>query len=374
MATYKTIPDLDKITAVEISTKANYSVEIGQNTDSNKESKGMNLDELESLIGGEAGSSIEDSGSTTGLYTEETANRLVGHSANTGTDLIFEMFEGTGTPVSVFQIDGNGDLFNNGEVVLKYIKNSTNRSIFIGTKSGPAARTGNNSVFIGHLSGVWSQAAHNNVCLGYYSGGNLLDDNNVMIGYETGKVSQNVLNNTFIGYRTGLTNSSGSYNVYIGSNAGKYSTSSNTLIIDNQDRTNAATELTDSLIVGEFNATKASQWLQINGVLKTYGRQPYLQTQIALVSPATYNITDIDETILLQGKTATMTATLPSITSSNHGKRYTIKCTDATNTVTLQTDGSDTLDEAAATSETLNLNDKRIYIADNDSSKWIKLN
>jgi len=57
----------------------------------------------------------------------------------------------------------------------------------------------------------------------------------------------------------------GSANVFLGYSAGyRQTTLDNLLIIDNQDRTSAALEITNSLIYGVFAAAPANQTLRIN--------------------------------------------------------------------------------------------------------------
>jgi hypothetical protein len=285
----KTVPDLTKITAAAITDKTKYSIEVGQEEDANKESKAILISELQTLIGGGGGggTSIEDTAGTTGLYTEETANRLVGHSANTGTSLIFEMFEGTVTPVSVFQIDGNGALANNGSIYFRTYSTSTfiginaapnataATSVIIGDNAGYLLSTGDQNVFIGSTSGRNNTTGWANICIGSGAGfTNSVGLGNIYIGYQTGNNNTGT-KNTALGLQAGYTGD-GSNCVFYGAYAGFYSTDSNRLIIDNQKRTNAATELTDSLIVGEFNATASSQTLRFNVGTLTKNGYPIL--------------------------------------------------------------------------------------------------
>jgi hypothetical protein len=390
MPTYidgKTIPDLDKKTAAQISDKTKWSVEIGSEDSVIKESNGMLLSELETLIGGGGGGSkIEDTDGDTYVDTESGSDTDIVEigSPATGTTLLAKFINGSA--VEVLQVDGNGSLFNAGNFQLV---NFTNDNLFIGTQSTHSSITTiYRNTFVGYKGGNAINAAADNVTLGYNAGQAIYNGvRNTLLGKSAGFAIYNGGYNVMIGYNAGVTQSANSYNTYIGyscgsSNAGnsniflgtfagsRQTTLANSLIIDNQQRTNAATELTDSLIVGEFNATKASQWLQVNGNLKTYGRQKNTETKTTL----SINLTNINEVLFFDSSSNNVTMILPSITSSNHGKQYIFKVLDATNTCTISTDGSDTLDEAAATTETLALNDKRIYIADNNSSKWIRLN
>ncbi len=72
-------------------------------------------------------------------------------------------------------------------------------------------------------------------------------------------------NNTLIGYGSGYSLTTGSSDVFLGYKSGyNQTTNSNLLIIDNQNRTSVALEITNSLIYGVFNATPASQTIRFN--------------------------------------------------------------------------------------------------------------
>ena len=91
--------------------------------------------------------------------------------------------------------------------------------------------------------------------------------NNVFIGAYTGYsgLITGASYNTFIGYSAGRIVTSGASNIYLGYYAGsKQTTNSNLLIIDNQTRADAPTELTNSILYGVMVATPASQSLRIN--------------------------------------------------------------------------------------------------------------
>lgn len=104
---------------------------------------------------------------------------------------------------------------------------------------------------IGSESLFYNQSGDENLCLGYRAGkGTSVDDCSF---------------NSFLGSQSGLIISTGSSNVFIGYKSGiNQTTNSNLLIIDNQNRTSAALEETNSLIYGVFNASTASQSLRIN--------------------------------------------------------------------------------------------------------------
>ncbi|GAF83456.1 unnamed protein product, partial [marine sediment metagenome] len=113
-----------------------------------------------------------------------------------------------------------------------------------------------------HLTG------HHNHTLGNYSSryNESGSQNTVMGGLAGYGASGNSYdNNSLFGYHCGYGLTTGSDNCFYGAWAGaNQTTNSDLLIIDNQDRSSAAAEITDSLIYGVFNATPASQTLRIN--------------------------------------------------------------------------------------------------------------
>ena len=111
--------------------------------------------------------------------------------------------------------------------------------------------------------------ASNNTGVGFNALNSLTTgNNNTGIGYDTLTALTEGSLNTAIGEKAGNLLTSGNSNVLLGYKAGSYqTTNSNLLIIDNQVRTNVATEITNCLIYGVFNATPASQTLRLNGVI-----------------------------------------------------------------------------------------------------------
>ena len=97
--------------------------------------------------------------------------------------------------------------------------------------------------------------------------------------------------NTSIGVWAGNYLTTGSSNVFIGFNAGKnQTTNSNRLIIDNQDRTSAALEITNSLIYGVFDTDPANQSLNLNAAtIKLYTLSGLLKGTSGVVSAITDN-------------------------------------------------------------------------------------
>ena len=87
---------------------------------------------------------------------------------------------------------------------------------------------------------------------------------NVAIGYQSGSLILTGTSNIAIGRNTLTTLSTGSTNIAIGHYAGSKHTGSSTLIIDNQQRADVATELTNAILYGVMAAAPANQTLRIN--------------------------------------------------------------------------------------------------------------
>jgi hypothetical protein len=128
--------------------------------------------------------------------------------------------------------------------------------------------TGYYNVAIGGYSLYANTTGFNNIAIGY----NSLTDNttgygNFALGFSSLYSNTTGYNNTAIGSYSGFV-STGSANIFLGYYAGRRQTVlDNLLIIDNQDRSSAAQEITNSLIYGVFAAAPENQTLRINAIL-----------------------------------------------------------------------------------------------------------
>ena len=150
---------------------------------------------------------------------------------------------------------------------------NTLQNTFLGYLAGNAVTTSTNNVGIGTgaLSTITTDGAgSNNTAIGI-SALTLTTSgiSNVAVGASSMLTNTTGGTNTALGRYSLYTNSTGSGNVGLGYYAGFYETASNAFYIDNQDRTNLATQKTNSLLYGTFNATPASQALMVNAVLST---------------------------------------------------------------------------------------------------------
>lgn len=162
-------------------------------------------------------------------------------------------------------------------------------NISIGFAAGFSQTDGDNNVFIGSSCGQSSSGGDRNVFLGYLSGLGNDGDDNVLLGYYAGNA-------------TGIN----SRNVCIGAHSGKRSQLSDRLFIDNQDRTNAANELTNSLVYGEFNSTVNLQKVYLNASTYTprVVKEPQTLTSSAAIS---MNVRDGQNANLTLAHNATLT-------------------------------------------------------------------
>lgn len=91
---------------------------------------------------------------------------------------------------------------------------------------------------------------------------------NTAIGSLAGATITTGDEDTLLGYNAGGLLTEGSGVVFLGNQAGKnQTTNSDLLIIDNQDRGDIATEATDAMIYGVFNAAVGSQTLSLNATV-----------------------------------------------------------------------------------------------------------
>jgi hypothetical protein len=154
---------------------------------------------------------------------------------------------------------------------------TSDRSVGIGAYAGSRIQTGNDNIFIGYQAGygafVNQTGVDRNTIIGGQAGYKLTTgkDGNVLIGYKAGFNSV-ADKNTYIGLQSGYSTTSGASNIYLGYAAGLYqTTASNTLLIDNQLRADAATELSHSIIYGVMAANPESQSLRFNADTFTFG-------------------------------------------------------------------------------------------------------
>jgi len=177
---------------------------------------------------------------------------------------------------------GNKALYDNTtgyrNAAIGYLALSSNTTGHYNVAAGSyalALNTGSSNSALGEAALYANTAGSNNSALGtsaLYN--NTTGIRNSALGYRALYTNTTGQHNTAVGYQAGH-NSNGSNNVFFGYRAGyNQTTNSNLLIIDNQDRTSATLEATNSLIYGTFNATPASQTLGFNANVGIYDSSP----------------------------------------------------------------------------------------------------
>lgn len=138
-------------------------------------------------------------------------------------------------------------------------------NIAVGTSSLHQNTSGNQNVGLGGSTLRYNQTGDTNVAIGHLAGqgvsGNSFDDN-VLIGASSGFSLTTGSSNVFIGYQSGY----------------RQNINSNLLIIDNQQRADAATEITNSILYGVMAAAPANQTLRINASVLVTDKVQFTQT------------------------------------------------------------------------------------------------
>jgi hypothetical protein len=252
----------------------------------------LNIDSGSFFIGQGAGN-LSASGATnnTAIGTNALAaltngdgNVAIGASALINNTVGSQNF-GLGTGTLRLNIDGNNNVAigyatlyatqNSSDNIAignqaMYVANGAARNVAIGSSAFGVLTTGDFNVGIGYqVSGSGTTAAQG-VIIGYNAHlYNQTGTNNVVIGYEAGlgALGNSNSNNVIIGHSAGRSITSGGSNIYIGYNAGYRQTNlSNRLIVDNQLRADAATEITNAIFYGVMASTPAAQTMRINAV------------------------------------------------------------------------------------------------------------
>ena len=122
-------------------------------------------------------------------------------------------------------------------------------NLFLGYKSGKNSYIGNKNTIIGNSAGEILREGSDNTIIGEGAGKYINSIGNIVIGTETAKTSQNISNSILIGTKS-ANNISGSSNIIIGSNTGQnLTTNKNNIIIGNNNLYNSTTG-NNNLIIG----------------------------------------------------------------------------------------------------------------------------
>lgn len=145
-------------------------------------------------------------------------------------------------------------------------------NIAIGYRASSSGTSGFSNSVIGHWALEENTDGYENTVFGVHASRYCVGGHgNTCIGYQVGygvDGSSDYSETVLVGQQSGFGLTTGDSNVFIGFKSGyRQTTNSDLLIIDNQDRTSAALEATNSLIYGVFDAVPANQTLRINGDL-----------------------------------------------------------------------------------------------------------
>jgi len=351
-------------------------------------------------------SRIEDADSDTYVDTESSSDVDIVEigSPKTGSNVGFKFTSDTGgTPKDVFEVDGDGRISNDGEQTIRHYTSGT-PTIYLGV-GNDASGTSSGAVFIGENCGGASSGTSFTVAAGYTTGYRLTGDNHTMIGTQAGFWSTTGDYNTYIGRAAGFTNATGSNNFFGGAYAGYYQLGSNKIIFDSLQRADAATELIESPVVIDVNATLASQAIQFNAKTTIsndltgdifviddtssdiftidndghseqtgYNKATGNIRAITVIDVLSYNIDEFDYNLMFDGSGAIRAGNLPVISAANHGTEYTFTCIDSSYACSIVRGGSDFIGyTGSTTSVSISAGDRLRYQADNNQGRWIRI-
>ena len=140
-------------------------------------------------------------------------------------------------------------------------------NMLIGTSAGFLLTRGQRNVAIGSSALATITTGDKNVAIGDSSLKLTTGQSNTGVGYRTLWSLTTGGNNIAIGYESGYLTVTGANNVCIGFSAGYRNLLSDRLIIDNQQRADSATEITNSILYGVMAAAPANQTLRVNANL-----------------------------------------------------------------------------------------------------------
>lgn len=205
--------------------------------------------------------------------------------------------------------------------------NNTN----VGANAGLSITTGGSNTNIGNDAGRTNSTSGFNVSIGNQAAFSSTTDRNVFIGEEAGFNASSGNEHTIIGWAGGFGITTGTKNVIIGSRAAFRGNYSNSIIIDNQDRTTAAKEVTHFPIYVTINADSSLTDIRLNGEIKTY------------------ELTDLRKTIdVTTGDAATTTGFYSRIRKDTTGTTFTLTNALITaNSIILLTQADAALDATA---------------------------
>lgn len=149
------------------------------------------------------------------------------------------------------------------------LNTASNNSAF-GYSAAKRNNTGTGGTFIGTLAGEFNTTGNFNTSVGDGSmKANSTGSFNAIFGFQTAFNGASFgTSNSFFGSQAGY-NATGSSGVFLGKSAGYWETGDNKLFIDNANRANESDGRLKALIYGQFDASTANQFLNVNGTLNS---------------------------------------------------------------------------------------------------------
>ena len=183
------------------------------------------------------------------LDTDPTHNIAIGNGAGSGIT------------------DGDNNIFIGYRA--GYSKTTSGQCIAIGYEAAYSGAVIGGLTAIGYQAMKYHSSGNGNTCIGYQTGlgdiGGAAYAYNTFIGEMAGRSCNDGGSNVCLGKDSGQHLYDGSTNIFLGFSAGhKQVNNSNLLIVDNQERADVATELTNAILYGVMAATPAAQSLRIN--------------------------------------------------------------------------------------------------------------
>ena len=356
----------------------NYNVFVGNNSGS------KNTQNNNTFIGSSAGAN-NTTGNGTFIGYQAGAKNITGQSnVYVGLRAGGKNYTGNNNTYIGYLSGYNGNTSDNTCVGFRSGMNSIqNGNTYIGTNSGVSNSTGSANTYIGNHSGAVDTQGSRNVYIGNnVANSQLTGNDNVYIGNDVASASTSGFNNVYIGSSSAISNITGVNNVYIGFHAGFNRIGSGELIIENSSSSTP-------LIYGDFyrdllkinGHLAVTDSLQING--STYvdsiidiGEFIYEKHIVGVtsVNTATYNLATNDYILnVIYPTTGVCTIVLPT-TQLEKGRIVIIKDASGnavTNTITISTGGSETIDGSTTKSISSNYGSIEIYC---DNSNWFIIN
>jgi len=244
--------------------------------------------------------------------------------------------------------------------------NASDANVFIGKLSGAGGTSGtgrmssaDNNIGIGVQSLLFLTSGDNNIGIGYFAMRNMGSGAyNLALGTTTLYNTSTGQNNIGVGYYAGFNQTTGNGNITIGSGSLGIAGESNQLRIGNGE---SVTVISASLATGEILLNTTT----ISGSLLNTGTVSIDHTD----SP--YTITGTQQFILIDPSGGDVTVNMPDA-STYPGRQIFFKLTQAAgaNTVTLQRQGSDTIDGATSYAGQLDIQYESISTVSDGGTGW----